>query len=190
MGYVAKIAELYPAQGEWTEEDYFFLPDTNRLIELSEGRIIMPPHPTSTHQMVVQKLFLKFNAFVEANQSGVVYFAPLPVRLWPGKIREPDIFFVAGEHRDRVKEQFCEAPDLVVEVTSPGTKRADRGEKKKEYARAGVKEYWLVDPDQKVIEIYVLQRGKYKLAGKHGAGRIASSSLLTGLQVAVDEVMQ
>ncbi len=99
---LAPVAELYPPQGQWTEEDYFALPDTHRLLELSEGRLIMPPHPTYSHQTALQNFFLKLYSFVEAHQLGIVRFAPLPVRLWPGKIREPDIFFLAKEHADRL----------------------------------------------------------------------------------------
>lgn len=189
MGYVSKIAELYPLQGEWVEEDYFSLPDTNRFMELSEGRLIMPPHPTFRHQMIVQKLFLKFNNFVEANHLGMVCLAPLPVRLWPGKIREPDILFIAKEHYNRIKEEFCEVPDLVVEVTSPGTKQTDRREKKKEYAQAGVKEFWLVDSEKGIIEVYVLKNKGYQLAGRYGADNVATSSFLSGLAIKVEEIL-
>jgi Uma2 family endonuclease len=107
----------------------------------------MPPHPTFAHQTALQNLFLKLHGFVESRQLGIVRFAPLPVRLWPGKIREPDIFFIAKEHAERIGEQVCGVPDLVVEVLSPATRETDRGEKFFEYAKSGVREYWLVDPE-------------------------------------------
>ena len=129
-----EVAQLWPPQGQWTEADYFALPDTNRLIELSEGELIMPPHPTETHQRVVLNLVRLLDAFVIRHDLGVVRFAPLPVRLWPGKIREPDILFVAKEHADRIGEQAYGPPDLVVEVTSSSTWRIDRLEKPVEYA--------------------------------------------------------
>ncbi len=69
---------------------------------------------------------------MEGRDAGRVYLALLPVRLWPGKIREPHLIFVAREHCERIKERFSEVPDLVVKVTSPGTRRAARGEKKRE----------------------------------------------------------
>lgn len=61
--HATAIAELFPPQGQWTERDYFALPDTNRYVELSEGRLIMPPHPTYAHQTALQNLFLKLNEF-------------------------------------------------------------------------------------------------------------------------------
>jgi Uma2 family endonuclease len=118
----------------------------------------------------------------------VVRFAPLPVRLWPGKIREPDIFFIAKAHEDRIGERVCGVPDLIVEVISSSTLKTDRMEKFEEYAKAGVAEYWLVDPQARTIEVYALQQGAYLLRGKWGAGETASSGLLSGFAVGVDEV--
>jgi Uma2 family endonuclease len=132
------VAELFPPQGQWTEREYFSLPDTNRYLELSEGRLIMPPHPTRSHQVAVEELYIRLRAFVHERGLGEVHIAPLPVRLWPGKIREPDIFFIAKEHAERIGEQVCGVPDLVVEVLSPATRETDRGEKFFEYAKAGV----------------------------------------------------
>ncbi len=185
---LAPVAELYPPQGHWTEEDYFALPDRNRHIELSDGELLMPPHPTFGHQEALKRLFLRINAFVEEHGLGTVQIAPLPVRLWPGKIREPDIFFIAREHADRIGEQVCGVPDLVVEVTSPSTARLDRMDKFQEYARAGVREYWIVDPDARTVEVYGLEGGAYVLRGKWEPGETASSGLLAGFEVRVEDV--
>lgn len=183
------VTELFPPPGQWTEDDYFALPDTNRYVELSEGRLIMPPHPTRRHQTVVERLFVQLYTFVRTHDLGEVHVAPLPVRLWPGKIREPDIFFIAREHADRLGEQFCGVPDLVVEVLSPQTRRTDRSEKFYEYARAGVAEYWLVDPDRRTVEVFALQEGAYEFVGRYGPGEVARSRRLAGLEVPVDEIL-
>jgi len=187
---MAPVAQLYPPQGQWTEEDYFALPDTNRYVELSEGRLIMPPHPTYSHQAALRNLFIKLHAFVEEHKLGIVQLAPLPVRLWPGKIRETDIFFIAAEHFDRIGEQSCGVPDLVVEVLLPSTRKTDRIEKFVEYARSGVREYWLVDPDEQRIEVYTQRQGVYQLTERFKPGEIACSVLLSGFQVSVDEVLR
>ena len=183
-----QIAQLWPPRGEWTEADYFALPDTNRFIELSEGELIMPPHPTETHQRVLDALYAAMRAFVRERSLGIIRFAPLPVRLWPGKIREPDILFVSHAHADRISEQVYGPPDLVVEVLSSGTRRLDRGEKFLEYARAGVDEYWLVDPKAQTIEVFVIEEDAYTLLGKFGPGEGVRSQVLAGLEVMVDEV--
>jgi len=183
-----EVAQLWPPQGQWTEADYFALPDTNRLVELSEGELIMPPHPTETHQRIVGLLYRLIHAFVEERDLGTVRFAPLPVRLWPGKIREPDILFVAKEHADRIGEEVYGPPDLAIEVTSLSTRRTDRVDKFVEYAQAGVREYWIVDPDSRTVEVFVLREGAYELLGKWGMGERARSKVLEGFEVAVDEV--
>jgi len=186
--WVVEVAQLWPSQGEWTERDYFALPDTNRFVELSEGELIMPPHPTHTHQLIVLGLATVMRAFVQRKDLGIVQIAPLPVRLWPGKIREPDILFVAREHADRIGEQIYGPPDLVVEVLSPATQRTDRQEKATEYAQAGVREYWIVDPEARTIEVFVLREGRYRLLGKWSEGETARSELLEGFEVAERDI--
>lgn len=188
--WTVKVAQLWPPQGQWTEEDYFALPDTNRFIELSEGELVMPPHPTNTHQAVVGSLYRLLWIFVDTHTLGTVRLAPLPVRLWPGKIREPDILFVSKEHAHRIDEQVYGPPDLVVEVLSPGTRRTDRLEKMGEYARAEVREYWIVDPAGQTVEVFVLRGGAYEILGKWGRGEEAHSEILPGFKVSVDEVVE
>jgi len=185
---LAPIAELWPPQGEWTEADYFGLPDTNRIIELSEGEFIMPPHPTETHQRVLARLYRAMDSFIQQHDLGIIRFSALPVRLWPGKIREPDILFVSHAHADRIGEQCYGPPDLVVEVISPSTRRTDQLEKRQEYAQAGIAEYWLVDPDPQIIEVLTLTEGVYTLMGQFRAGQTAHSQVLEGFRVTVDEV--
>ena len=183
-----EVASLYPPQGEWKEEDYFSLPDTNRYVELSDGRIIMPPHPTFSHQEALKRLFLRLQAYVEKNNLGIVQIAPLPVRLWPGKIREPDIFFIGKEHSDRIGERVCGVPDLVVEVISSSTERTDRVEKFLEYAKAGIREYWLIDPEKKTVEVYSLRGGDYILVGKYSGSQVATSEMLPGFKLRASEL--
>jgi len=184
----APVEELFPPQGQWTEEDYFSLPETNRYLELSEGRLIMPPHPTRSHQEAVKRLAFRLHQFVEERGLGVVEVAPLPVRLWPGKIREPDIFFISAEHRDRLGEKVCGVPDLVVEVISPGSREVDRGEKFSEYAKAGVREYWIVDPQKRTVEVFTLRGHVYEALGVFREGEIGRSEILSGFEVPVKEI--
>jgi hypothetical protein len=82
----APVTELFPPQGQWTEADYFSLPEINRYLELSDGRLIMPPHPTRSHQAALEALYVRLRAFVTERDLGEVHVAPLPVRLWPGRI--------------------------------------------------------------------------------------------------------
>ena len=184
-----ELLELFPFQGEWTEADYFKLPDTNHFVELSEGRLIIPDMPTDSHQKAVGRLFRAMDAFAEENALGEVRIAPLPIRLWQGKIREPDIIFMTSAHEDRITESYWGVPDLAVEVISKSTAQIDRSEKFIEYAQAGVMEYWLVDTAKQTIEVFTLEHGAYVLLGKWSISEIARSVLLSGFQVTVEQIV-
>lgn len=182
-----EIAQLFPRQGEWTESDYFVL-QTNHLVELSDGCLEILPMPTHAHQMVVALLYGLLKAFVDAKDpGGVVLFAPLWIRLRPGKIREPDLVYMRSDHRSRIHD-YWEGADLVLEVVSPGNPNHDRKVKRGEYARAGIPEYWLVDTLERQIVVYFLKGKSYRQAGTYGPGTIASSVLLDGWVVNVDSV--
>lgn len=189
-----EIAEIFPWQGQWTESEFLDLPDTNRIVELSNGKVVIPDMPTTSHQDAVLELAVLLRAHVKAHDLGRIAHAPLRVRLWPGKIREPDIVFMSKAHAERVREQYWGVPDLVVEVISPrtaessGTEKADREEKFEEYASAEVPEYWIVDHVAPAIEVYALENGAYALHERAGKGGSVRSRLLPGLSVAVDAV--
>jgi Uma2 family endonuclease len=191
-----EIVDLFPRQGQWTEADYLALPETNRIIELSEGRVVIPDMPTTSHQRIVIKLLRLMSDHVEAQGLGEVCVAPLRVHLWPGKFREPDIVFMHRDHADRIGEEYWGVPDLVVEVISPrtqqssGTEHTDRGEKFVEYAKAGVQEYWLIHPTACTIEVYVLRDRAYHLLDRWGKGEVARSEVLVGFEVPVEVVIQ
>jgi len=184
-----ELLKLFPRQGEWTEDDYFNLPETNRIIELSEGRLIITPAPTTQHQRISSKLHLLIGNFVMLNNLGEVCYSPLDVKLWEGIIKQPDIVFMSNEHRDRITVRYWGVPDLVMEILSESTAKKDRVDKFFEYLKAGVLEYWIVDPEAKTIEVYTLIKGAYVPYGRWGNGEIAKSKLLDGFKVSVDEIM-
>jgi len=181
------VALLYPNQGVWTEEDYFAL-ETNHLVELSDGRIEVLPMPTPLHQWIVLYLYRLLHAFAEP-KLGLVLTAPLPVRLWPGKIREPDVVLMLRKNRGRIAERYWNAPDLAMEVVSEEKKgrqgrRRDLVEKRAEYARAGIGEYWIVDPKKREIIVLCLKGQAYEVHGVFKKG-MASSRLLPGFMLEV-----
>jgi Uma2 family endonuclease len=183
-----EILHLFPRQGEWTEADYFRLPESNKIIELSEGRLIISPSPTPKHQDISARLFLILGNYVYSNNLGKLVAAPMDTRLYEGVVRQPDIAFMSNEHLDRITDKWG-VPDLVVEILSEGTAEIDKEDKYLEYQRAGVLEYWIVDPFKQSVEIYTLEHGNYSLFGKWGTGDIAKSKLLDGFEVSIDEIM-
>jgi Uma2 family endonuclease len=184
-----ELLKLFPRQGEWTESDYFNLPETNKIIELSEGRLIITPAPTSKHQKILSKLFLLIGDHVLSSDLGEIVVSPIDVRLLEGIIRQPDIVFMSNEHKDRITEKYWGVPDLAIEVLSESTAKEDRANKFFEYSRAGILEYWIVDPEAKTIDVYTLINGAYVPFGRWGIGEIAKSKLLDAFEVRIDEVM-
>ena len=189
-GKTLEILDLFPTQGKWTEEAYFSLPETNRIIELSEGRLTITPSPTTQHQIILSKLFPLLGNRILLNNLGELVVAPMDVRLWQGVIRQPEIVFMSNEHRDRITEKYWGVPDLVMEITSESTEKQDRTEKFYEYGKAGVLEYWIVDPSAQTIEVFVLDHEAYKLLGKWGIGEVAYSEVSAGFEVKIDEIMK
>jgi Uma2 family endonuclease len=185
---VWEIALLFPAQGSWTEEDYLGL-DTNRLVEFDSGFVEVLPMPTLLHQLIVKFLFMRLDEFVTAHSLGTVLFAPLPVRLWPGKLREPDIVYLRPERLRDLRGQPNGA-DLVLEVVSEGKENRERDLdiKPKEYAKAAIQEYWIVDPEHRQIRILWLDGATYREHGIFRVGDVARSVLLSGFQVDVAAV--
>ncbi len=183
-----EVALLFPRQGEWTEHDYWALPERSRIIELSEGRLIVPPMPTTEHQDIVGNIYFALRTHMQAHKSGKVSISPLPVRLWEGKIREPDVLVMLTHNLERVHNQFWGAPDLAVEVLSPGTRKTDRHEKLAEYAQAGVSEYWIVVPEEQVVEVYRLTDDAYGSADVYRADMQIESHTLPGFILPVAAV--
>ncbi|MGH2593907.1 MAG: Uma2 family endonuclease [Anaerolineae bacterium] len=169
----------------WTEEEYLlFANDQNALIELSDGKVVIHERPTPQHQSIALNLASRLRDY----PPGKTFIAPMPIQLWPGKMREPDVMLFRIEHLDRVQDQFAGAPDLVIEVLSPSTRAVDLGEKMDEYARAGIPEYWVVELDARDVSVYALTGEGYRLVGRYRAGEQVQSALLADLKIQVDEI--
>lgn len=121
-----EIAHLFPMQGEWTEQEYLDLTNaTNRLVELSNGTIEVLPPSTRTHQMIIAYLYRLLFEVIEARGLGSVLVAALRVRLWEGKMREPDLVVMLAEHRDREHDAYFDGADLVIEIVSDDDPKRD-----------------------------------------------------------------
>jgi Uma2 family endonuclease len=181
-----EVAYLFPPQGKWTENDYLAL-DTNRLIELSQGRLEVLPMPTTSHQLLVAFLYGHLLAFVTSRSLGTVLFAGIRVRLGLDLFREPDIVLMLKEHAKRIREDYWEGADLAMEVVSGGKedRRRDLVIKRQEYAKSGIPEYWIVDPKHERITVLRLDGDQYAVHGDFGKGTVATSILLAGFTVDV-----
>ena len=184
-----EIAYLFPSQGHWSEEEYLDL-ETNRRIEFSQGVLEFLAMPTTSHQLIVAYLYGLLTAFVTPRGLGLALFAALRVKVAKGKFREPDIVFMTKEHADRIGEQFWTGADLVMEIVSPGSEDRERDliQKRAEYARAQISEYWIVDAQEERVVVLRLQGKQYVVHGTFSAGTVATSVLLPGFGVDVSAV--
>ena len=183
------IAHLFPLQGAWSEADYLAL-ETNHFVEFSDGNIEVLPMPSERHQDIVLMLTMLLKAFVEGGRLGKVLLSPFRIRLSKKKYREPDVMFMLRENEDRRTNQYWHGADLVMEVVSPDDPKRDTEVKFKEYAQAGIAEYWLVNPLTNGITVYSLEPGAdaYHVHDEVTTEGVASSTLLNGFTVDAAEV--
>jgi Uma2 family endonuclease len=180
------VARLFPAQGAWSEEEYLNLPGP-RLVEFDRGHIEVLDMPGELHQILAAFLYEALVAYVRRHKLGKVLFAPLPVKLWEGKLREPDVLFMRADHAERRRENHWLGADLVMEVVSASDPGRDKVTKRWEYARAGIPEYWLIDPAERSVTVLALSEGaeEYVEQGVWRAGERAESACLPGFGVDV-----
>jgi len=177
-------------QPRWTYERLCAeLEETNQPCELWHGHVITSPAPTPFHQIVAYRLQDALHRWVDPRKVGLVLGAPSDVVLAPDLALQPDVLFIAKARQGIVKNHIYGAPDLVMEVVSPDRPRRDYKDKKGQYEAHGVKEYWIVDPDRKRIEVWSMQGDFYQLAGVYSGKQQAVSVLLPGFNVRVDRII-
>ena len=168
-----------------TIEDLEALPDDGNRYELFEGELFASRAPSLSHQRVLMNIAALIRIYLEQNPIGEV----LPT---PGVIFDnynsaiPDIVFISNQQIDNIgsDERIYEAPELVIEIVSPGKENArrDREVKRQVYGKHGVKEYWIADPVNKSLEIYRLKRRNLALAETLMDEDDVTSSVLPGFK--------
>lgn len=139
---------------EWTLDDYLMLGEMNTPCQLINGELIMSPSPTPLHQRIARKLFNLLDG--SSSNIGEVFFAPMDLYIDDKNVFQPDLIYISRENKNIITHRAIEGvPDLVVEIISPSNTFSDRYTKKKVYQKIGVKEYWIVDPANRTLEIYL-----------------------------------
>lgn len=191
-------AQIKPP-GAWTYDDLFSLPEDGRRYEIIEGELYEMPAPNSLHATVIMNL-ITFLLQIVGRLDGRVYTASIDVFVPGGDPVQPDILVILPSSPARVVRRGVEGPpDLVVEVLSPSNRGHDLLTKRALYGRAGVREYWIVDPEARTAEILVLDgdvlRGSQIATGDDtvvspslGGAQIPLTSVFAGLDlIEVDE---
>ena len=173
----------------YTYDDYLTLPDDGKRYEIIEGELYMTPAPITLHQLVSGRLFRIIDDFVRKYDLGQALYAPVDVVLSMTDVVEPDIVFVAKERFHIIaKKNIVAAPDLVIEILSESSANTDRTTKKALYEKYGVKEYWIVDPDEQTVELFVRKENEFSRVGVFAGNQTVESQLLEGLKIKVREV--
>jgi Uma2 family endonuclease len=167
---LAPLADL----GPYRRRDYDALPDRPRC-ELLFGRLYLLPSPTPLHQAMVMELGVHFRQIARAS-GGYAFMAPLDVALADHSVVQPDVIYISRRRLDVLQGRIEGAPDLVIEVLSPGTERRDRREKLALYAQSGVEEYWMARSGERQIEFLINQGGRF-VAARPTAGVYRSAKL-------------
>jgi Uma2 family endonuclease len=152
--------------GPYRRHDYEALLDEPRC-ELIFGRFYVSPSPLLLHQIVVGTLF-EWLRRIARRTGGLAVTAPLDVAFAEHSIVQPDVMYISPARRAIAQQRIEGAPDLLVEVLSRGTARRDRGEKLRLYAEFDVREYWIVDPEERQIEFLVNDGGRFVVALPEG----------------------
>lgn len=159
--------------------------------QLIEGYLIKEPSPNTYHQRISRKIEFIITKFATENDLGEVFFAPYDVVVDNETVVQPDILFVSKENQRIItKENIKGPPDLVIEIISPSSAYRDLVKKKKIYAAFGVKEYWIVDPEEKTVDVYGLENNEYNLAGSYNETDELTSRVIKGLTINLRELFK
>ncbi len=176
----------------WTYDDMVAkLPPESRY-ELRDYHLIEMPSPKPKHQTIVTNIYDSLKPFVKTQSLGKLFIAPLDVVFQKGDASQPDLIFVSNENKQIIKESHLAGiPDLLVEVVSKGSVARDYIEKKNDYERFGVKEYWIIDSLNETIWIYALnETAKYELFSHAEEGEIAHSKILIDFSLAHSSIFE
>ena len=174
--------------GVFTFEEYLNLHEDNLCSEWIDGKVLIMAAASVAHQRIGSFLEKVMGIYVETKQLGEVFRSPIAVKINIFAGREPDLFFIKKENLHIVKPTFVKgAPDLAIEIVSPESIERDRVDKFHEYQVAGVKEFWLIDPDKCECEFYQLIDDKFQLIEKMTEG-IFHSKVMAGFHFRVEHL--
>ncbi len=170
-------------------DDYLHFPEDGRRHEILDGEHYVTASPSTRHQDVSVQLTTFLNLFIREHRLGKLYSAPTDVVLSDHDVVVPDLVFISKARRAMVTSSSIQgAPDLVVEILSPGTRRIDLGIKLERYESFGVREYWLVDPLRETVAVYRLEGERFERAAELTASDVLVTPLLPGLELQLERI--
>jgi Uma2 family endonuclease len=170
-----------------TYDDFLLFPDDGKRHELIDGEHYVTASPNIRHQDISGRLYLLIGAWLQDHPVGRIFYAPLDVLFSRFDVVEPDLLYVSNERASELLagQHVTGAPDIVMEIASPGTRKRDETIKRRLYDRGGVVEYWVIDPDTDVIRLYRRDGPRFGRAIElsREADDILTTPLLAGLDI-------
>ena len=177
-----------------TYDDFLLFPDDGMRHELIDGEHYVTPSPNIKHQRVLGNLYWLIRRHLETHPIGEAFLSPFDVVFTRFDVVEPDLLYVSRERGAQVltPKNVQGAPELVVEIASPATRKRDETIKRRLYERMGVSEYWVVDPDVDTIRIYRLVGDAYKRPVELSleASDVLRTSLLPDLDLTLVDIFK
>jgi Uma2 family endonuclease len=172
-----------------TYEDLRQFPDDGKRYELIHGEVHVEPSPNTKHQLSLLHLTFSLERYLSNNRLGVIFFAPMDVRLAADSAVQPDLIFISSARTGIILDNYIDgAPDLAVEILSPSTAAYDRASKLALYAEMDVPWVWFPDPQVKTVEILKLEGKKYLVDSVLAGPQVLTSSLFPGWQLPLNEL--
>ncbi len=180
---------LLTTENHATARDFERLPEGSPY-QLIAGELIMSPSPTFLHQDIILNIAVRLTPFIQKNGLGKVILSPMDVYLTEEDVYQPDLIFIRKEnvHLLDPNDRIRFVPDLVIEVLSPSTGSYDYSRKKRIYCECGVREYWIIDPEDRTIEIMVKEGAFYQTVALLRPPDKIESAMFPGFSMKVEEV--
>lgn len=170
--------------------DLELLPDDDLRHEIIDGEHFVTASPVTRHQRLSARLFMAFQSYLDAHLFGEVFYAPFDVVMSFHDVVVPDLIYISRSRAHLLTAKNLQgAPDLVIEILSPSTRRLDERLKRDLYERVGVEEYWLVDPDLDAVTVYRRDGSRFLPPEAFDARAVLSTTLLPGFQLPLDTVL-
>jgi Uma2 family endonuclease len=183
-----------PARVKLTYDDFLLFPDDGKRHELIDGEHYVTPSPNMKHQAISGNLFFMIRSWLEQHPVGRIFYAPFDVVFTNFDVVEPDLLYLSHARASQflTEKHVTGAPDIVVEIGSPGTRKRDETIKRRLYGRSGVSEYWVVDPDLELVRVYSSQDGQFGRARELSAeaGEILTTPHLDGLSLPLHKIFE
>lgn len=182
-----------PQRVKLTYDDFVLFPDDGMRHELIDGEHHVAPSPNTKHQIVSGNLYFLIRTWLESHPVGRIFSAPFDVVFSNVDVVEPDLIYVSHERSRVVTDANVQgAPDIVIEIGSPGTRRRDATIKRQLYEQFGVSEYWIVDPDADVVRVYRRAGERFARAIElsREKGEVLTTALLSALDLPLARIFE